>query len=619
MAILFIYKNKEFKMNIEKNTSLYNSFRKFLSFINENENNIIFLYKGKKLSIQFESFLNKLNNTQLKISVFNIKNNKNNNDESKYITCPNCNNLSYLNINNDNIFLDKCINNHKFDYIQIHEFIRNQEKIKCDICQNNKCLYNHNFYKCSCGKNICKLCLENHNFENHNFIEYSKRFQTCNKHEKEFISFCKDCKQNLCEECENEHYKHKIILYKILINKIKINEMKNTLKFNKERINEFKEQFDILNEIYYKFILYLKDDLEDYINLINKILVCLDNLNNYETIQNVMNFKLEFINININNFLSKNLKSKMIYLIDIFERYINEIDIEYEINKLGNEISLFSSNFVENNKNNSFIMINNKIIKLTEKYIINEGEKIKNLKIKLFMDKKVINISKMFYRCSNLFSLSDTSKWNLYYITDMSYMFFECLNLSSIPNISKWKINNVTNISFMFYMCKHLFSLFDISKWITNNVTNMRYLFYECTSLLSLPDISKWNTNKVTDMSYMFYKCSNLNKLPDISSWNTNNVTNISRMFSFCSKLNNLPDISKWNTSNITNMSQTFLGCTNLSILPFISIWNTYNLIDMSYMFYECSNLPKISVGFVVKLRENIIHLKSALLNSKLY
>ena len=56
MAILFIYKNKEFKMNIEKNTSLYNSFRKFLSFINENENNIIFYIKGKYYQFNLKVF-----------------------------------------------------------------------------------------------------------------------------------------------------------------------------------------------------------------------------------------------------------------------------------------------------------------------------------------------------------------------------------------------------------------------------------------------------------------------------------------------------------------------------------------------------------------------------------
>ena len=156
----------------------------------------------------------------------------------------------------------------------------------------------------------------------------------------------------------------------------------------------------------------------------------------------------------------------MVYLMDIFERYKNEIYIEYEFDKSNKEISLFGSKFVENNNKSSFIMINRKISNLKEKYEINEGEKIKNLKVNLFMDKKITNVSEMFRGCLNLLTLSDASKWNTYNINDMSYMFSGCSNL---------------------------ISLFDISKWNTNNVTNMKYLFSECTSLLSIPDISKWS------------------------------------------------------------------------------------------------------------------------------
>ena len=164
-----------------------------------------------------KKFINELNkNNNIIISAFNKEKNKNNND---YITCPICHNLSYLNINKDNyrISLDNCVNNYLSTDLSIDEFIENQndDKIKCDICNNNKYLYNNNFYICSCGKFICKLCLEKHNIKNHNIIEYNKRYNICNNHEIEFISYCKDCKKNLCEKCEGEHKKHRIILYKI--------------------------------------------------------------------------------------------------------------------------------------------------------------------------------------------------------------------------------------------------------------------------------------------------------------------------------------------------------------------------------------------------------------------
>jgi len=486
-------------MNIENNDFANEILSKFLSMINENKKNIIFLYKGKRISFEDINLLNKLKDNNLIILVFNIKNN-NNNDKCNYITCPKCSNLCFFNINsNYNISLDNCINNHKYDNIFIDDFIKSQndnlENIECFICKNNINLYNNNFYICSCGKPICKLCLQNHNIKNHNIIEYNKRYYICNNHNKEFISYCKDCKINLCEKCEDEHYKHKIIMYKMEVNKIKVNEMNNKLNETKERINEFKKQFDILIEVYNNSIIKLKNNLEEYKYLINIIIYYLDNLKNYEAIQNTINFKLELINKDISNFLYNDLKEKINYLIDIFERYYNNMDIVYEINKYSNndKMNIFGEKFVENNKRKSFLLIKNNLSELKENYIIKNKNK-KYIKIKLFIDKK---------------------------ITNMSYMFYNCRCLSSISDISNWNTNNVTDMNNMFYYCFHLSSLPDISKWNTNNVTNMNGIFSYC-NLSYLPDISKWNTNKVTNMKNMFNNCRNLKSLPDISKWNTN-------------------------------------------------------------------------------------------------
>ena len=545
MAIIFLYKKNEYKMNIENNKSINGILTTFLSIINENESNIIFLYNGKKLSFKFENLLNKLNNNNLIISVFNIKNDKKNNDKFKYIICQKCYNLSFLNINNNynNISLGNCINNHNFDNILIHEFIKNKNSIECCICKNNKKLYNNNFYICSCGKPICKLCLNSHKIENHNIIEYDQRYKICNNHEKEFISYCIDCKMNLCEECAEKHYKHKIIMYKMVINKIK-KEMKNKLYDNKKKINEFIEQIDKLNEIYNNFTINLKNDLEDYTNLINNILYCLDNLNNYETIMNVINFKFEILNNDINHFLNKNIKNKFIYIIDLFERDTNEMDILYEIENSDNKINILGSKFIEKNKKKINIIINNKILELKEEYKTNKKDKIMKIKVKLLVNKILTDMSNMFDGCSNLLSLSDISKWNTNNIINMSYMFNKCSKLSSIHDISKWNTNNVTDMSRMFYGCSNLLSLPDISKWNTNNVNDMSEMFDLCSNLSSLPDISKWNINNVFDMNGMFAGCSNLLLLPDISKWNINNITNTKGMFDRCLTLSSLPDIS---------------------------------------------------------------------------
>ena len=145
--------------------------------------------------------------------------------------------------------------------------------------------------------------------------------------------------------------------------------------------------------------------------------------------------------------MNDNIKKRMINLIDIFERYINQIDIIHKINKEESELKIFGSKFVEKNKK-CLMMIDNKINRIKENHIIND-KKRKNLKILLFTNKT---------------------------IKDMSYMLYECKQLSSLPDISKWNTNNVTNMSYMFYECKQLSSLPDISKWNTNNVTNMSYI-----------------------------------------------------------------------------------------------------------------------------------------------
>ena len=75
---------------------------------------------------------------------------------------------------------------------------------------------------------------------------------------------------------------------------------------------------------------------------------------------------------------------------DIFDRYINQIDIIYEINKEESELNIFSSSFVKNNKN-CLMMIDNKINEIKENHIIDD-KKRKNLKILLFTDKTIKDI-----------------------------------------------------------------------------------------------------------------------------------------------------------------------------------------------------------------------------------
>ena len=200
-----------------------------------------------------------------------------------------------------------------------------------------------------------------------------------------------------------------------------------------------------------------------------------NNSNKYK-IGNLINYAIEkFNNQNIN---------------DDNDVILNEMTIIYNINYNNDIIYLFGEEFVKNNKEKCFLVINEQKYDLCEYIktdIIRKDDT--NLKIKL---EEIIPI------------------------TNMSYMCYYCHSLASLPDFSNWNFSSVNDISCMFYNCKFLFSLPDISGWDTSNIINMKYLFYNCKSLVCLPNISNWNTSNVKDISGIFADCQTLKTIPDI-------------------------------------------------------------------------------------------------------
>ena len=106
------------------------------------------------------------------------------------------------------------------------------------------------------------------------------------------------------------------------------------------------------------------------------------------------------------------------------EKDISEIDIIYNINEEDN-IDIFGSEFVKNNKNICKMIIGNEEYEIAEKYNI-KNNKNNKLIIKLKGIDKVTNMMGIFYGCSSLSSLPDISKWNTNKVTNMSFMFGAC-------------------------------------------------------------------------------------------------------------------------------------------------------------------------------------------------
>ena len=131
--------------------------------------------------------------------------------------------------------------------------------------------------------------------------------------------------------------------------------------------------------------------------------------------------------------------------------------IIYNIQSYDNSIRLFGNNFVKNNINNCYLLIDGQKIKLCEKLILKKEQKNKNiLEIKLIETNKITNMSYMFYDCSKLNNLPDISKWNTKNVTDMKYMFRGCSSLNNLPDISKWNTKKLADMKFMFYGCNNI-------------------------------------------------------------------------------------------------------------------------------------------------------------------
>ena len=618
-----------------------------------NPDSVCFLANGKPINPteSIENQMSKIDkeNQKMKILVTSIEKNDKNNEQvyakSKDIICPKCKEPCRITIENYKIKLFECLNGHENNSIKFSDFGNTQEinasRIICDICKfKNKgnCPEDQFFICLTCHQNICLLCKPNHD-PRHNIILYNQKNYICQKHCDSFIKFCKKCRTNICFACE-EHEDHENIFLGNL--KPNMEEKKNILN---EMESYLKTVNDTVEKVIEKLILFVEDInnyyeinkgiFENYnakyrnyqvlqnlneISYTNKIFEKLKNINNKnnikdkiygilelsdnlneENIQNNNNNIIENIpiKIEVNKIQEENNNFNVINNNNAKSRNNgkNEMTIIYNINSNQNLIKLFDNNFVKNNKDKCYLIIDNQKKELKEFHNININHS-NTLEIKLCETNTITSMYSMFDGCFNLKSLPDISEWDTINITDMRYMFHDCSSLKSLPDISNWNTINVSSINSLFSGCNSLKSLPDISKWNLKNISSMSSMFNGCSSLKSLPDISKWDLMNINNLSFMFNKCSSLKSLPNLSQWNTKNVAYMSYMFYGCSSLISLPDISEWDVKNVTDMSYMFRGCSSLKSLPDISKWDIKKVNDMNSLFYGCSSLralPDIS------------------------
>ena len=321
--------NTTIQCNIEeKMIDIIDKF-KIKAEINDNNNNFFYLYNGSSIrqELKFIEQANKLDKTRKKMNILVTKNDIDKQEDikeiiSKDIICPECYENILINIKEFKINLYGCKNEHIQENILLNIFEElnkiNITHLKCNICNNKykQIVDIDNFFICNkCDKNMCLICKSNHD-KSHKIINYIDKKYVCKKHDESYTKYCKNCMEDICILCENDHKAHDIFdLSKILISK---NELEILMKGLSEAIHKFKFKINIMEKILNRMVIIL----ETFYKVNNDI------INNYDTSKR--NFhKLENINF-IKNYNKKLIKE--------LNKVIEEDKIyEYSLNNFYNE------------------------------------------------------------------------------------------------------------------------------------------------------------------------------------------------------------------------------------------------------------------------------------------
>ena len=133
---------------------------KFTSKVQEDFNNLIFIYGGESLNLElkYNQIIKQIykERNKMNILVYNKNSTYINKNEriikSKDIICPKCEQICRIKIIGYKIKINECKNNHEY-YLSLNDFENTQYidecKIICNNCNNNKSrTFNNQFYIC---------------------------------------------------------------------------------------------------------------------------------------------------------------------------------------------------------------------------------------------------------------------------------------------------------------------------------------------------------------------------------------------------------------------------------------------------------------------------------------
>ena len=254
------------------------------------------------------------------------------------------------------------------------------------------------------------------------------------------------------------------------------------------------------------------------------------------------------------------------------------------------EIYLFGENFVKNNKDKCYLIIDNTDCELRSKYqFLKTGEQIVTLVIKddninfkgmffffdSFIDKLFIALMGMsslyskYKKINNLIDISSLENLDVSECEDLSFMFCGCVNVKNFDCLKNWDISKCKNLEGIFGYCSFSDVNF-LSSWKFNNATNLCFMFGECYELKDIKGCKEWNVGNVENFWFMFRYCIKLTDVNDLQNWNMKNARSIRFMFCGCENLVNMNSLFKWKLNNKVDKYNIILGCNKLVNVPSI-------------------------------------------------
>ena len=284
------------------------------------------------------------------------------------------------------------------------------------------------------------------------------------------------------------------------------------------------------------------------------------------------------------------IKNKIINNMKNIE-YKNIINLIYDKKKEEKEAdNLFGKIFVENNRDNIQLIVNDKKFQLIEKYDLKKGIN----KIQMIILNKLTNLERMFSNCISLINIDELKFLDTKEVNDFSLMFWKCLSLSNIKALEYWDVSNGKKFKYMFAGCSSLSDLKPLENWDVSNGKKFKYMFGGCRLLSDLKPLKKWDVSNGDNFGYMFRECSSLSDLNGLENWDISNGIKFKYMFYECISLSDIKALEYWDVSKGNNFEYMFAGCSLLSDLKPLKNWDVSNGDNFEYMFSGCSSLSNI-------------------------